>query len=218
MCKIQVYNIQSATCIYNLQVCVRIIIYSVKTAQGPQEQRLAPGVHRSVLLAKPRSAWFFSPRLCSGGGAMTPLEAPGTYACFPDNNETLWPLPSLTLFSSELFREHSMFSQLKERAWRGGGLALERAHCAGTNYSPLQRSWGAGAARPLLDGGGRGPCRGWEGFWIHLIRSEEWLMIHKRSLPAEVDKLPTSLQQSWRTYLVGKFSLNQRFYGFYFVA
>ena len=43
-------------------------------------------------------------------------------------------------------------------------------------------------------------------------------MIHKRSLPAEVDKLPTSLQQRWKTYLVGKFSLNQRFYGFYFVA
>lgn len=43
-------------------------------------------------------------------------------------------------------------------------------------------------------------------------------MIHKRSLPAEVDKLPISLQQSWRTYLVRKFSLNQRFYGFYFVA
>lgn len=29
-------------------------------------------------------------------------------------------------------------------------------------------------------------------------------MIHKRSLPTEVDKLPISLQQSWRTYLVKK--------------
>jgi len=36
-------------------------------------------------------------------------------------------------------------------------------------------------------------------------------MIHKRSSPTEVDKLPRSLQQSWRTYLVRKFSLNQDF-------
>lgn len=90
--------------------------------------------------AEPRSARFFL-HDCSGGG-VTPPEAPGTYPCFPDNNEASWPLPSLTPFSSELFREHSMFSQLKERAWRGGGFAPERAHCAGTNYSPLQRSWG----------------------------------------------------------------------------
>lgn len=114
--------------------------------------------------------------------------------------------------------ETNIQCQSKEGAKREGGFPPEQAPCAGTNYSLFQRSWEAGATQPLLEGGGWGPCRGWDGGWLHLIRSEEWLMIHKRSLPTEVDKLPVSLQQSWRTYLVRKFSLNQRFYGFYFVA
>lgn len=60
-----------------------------------------------------------------------------------------------------------------------------------------------------------GAVQTWVGIWAHLIRSEERLVTHKRSLPTAVDKLP---QQSWRTYLVKEFSLNRRFYGFYFVA
>lgn len=103
----------------------------------------------------------------------------------------------------------------RRRRRRALPLPHPEAPCAGTHCGPLRRS---GEAGPLSDGGRRGPWRGGDGIWIHLIRSEEWLTIHKRSLPTEVDKLPISLQPSWRTYLVGKFSLNQRFYGFYLVA
>ena len=144
-----------------------------------------------------------------GEWAAWPLEAPGGYFCFPDNKEThaglSQPSPSPPQGRGE--KQGRGPATVREVRGEAGSGSLR----GGLVAAHLGKLGGRARDRASVRGSGEGAFRGWDGIWIHLIRSEEWLMIHKRSSPTEVDKLPRSLQQSWRTYLVRKFSLNQDF-------
>ena len=105
-----------------------------------------------------------------GEWAAWPLEAPGGYFCFPDNKETHAGLSQPSPTPAQGRGEKQGRGPATVRELRGEARA---AHCAGASRRPLGQIGRQGAERASVRGSGEGAFRGWDGIWIHLIRSEE---------------------------------------------